>query len=789
MSAKIDTALSLHPIVVEEQELLARVASAASEPAQRTQHSKLASGMDKDLLELRDAIRDAKPEDLAPLVEQMTRVASLRSKLGQSKDLPLNPQNPYFAHMRLEQPEKTRDILIGKRGFIDRENNVQIVDWRNAPISQLYYRYDEGDDYDESFGGNPLTGIITARRNVAIKDSLLQRIGCPQGSFVHKGDGTWDHIAKENLPVLRGGQNTAVRTKVPHRQQQRKHRQSPTLGIASTPLRADKMLPEIAALIDKEQFDLITRPESGLVVIQGGAGSGKTTVALHRVAYLHFANKQRFSGKRVLFIVPSKALQRYIAGVLPSLGVPGIPVWTFESWAHSIRKRILPNSPNKYNDATSPAITRLKKHPACLQLIDDYYKDAAKTITGDLESSFSQSPTVLWQWRQSHDKPIVPRLRELWRWTRTAELPPDQRRQLEGLVRDYGQQHKDILESFSQLFTDQSRLQDAFAGDSSVSEEAIERLHRHCSRQCSGFETEQDDGVAGADIPKIKTDEPIGRFDPEDNILLLRMCQKAMGGLVATGQNQGRQRANGQRGGEQRIEYQHVAIDEAQDRSALDISVLLDATKSQHGRRSVTIAGDIAQRIVFDNGFSGWQQMLQQTGQPSIVEPLRLSYRSTKQVMDFAHHVLGPELAPTNMPVARDGVAVEILQYDDPGIAIAFLAEQLRTLMVHEPSASIALLTRYAEQADVYHTGLLRSEVPLVRRIRNQEFSFTPGIDVTEASRIKGLEFDYVILLDVNRSSYPDTIPSRHLLHIAATRAAHQLWVVTTSTPSPLLPI
>jgi DNA helicase-2/ATP-dependent DNA helicase PcrA len=72
--------------------------------------------------------------------------------------------------------------------------------------------------------------------------------------------------------------------------------------------------------------------------------------------------------------------------------------------------------------------------------------------------------------------------------------------------------------------------------------------------------------------------------------------------------------------------------------------------------------------------------------------------------------------------------------------------------------------------------------------VRAQEFCFRPGVEVTEIRQVKGLEFDYVIIVDANASSFGLDAESRHLLHIGATRAAHQLWLIVTGAPSPLLP-
>ena len=138
--------------------------------------------------------------------------------------------------------------------------------------------------------------------------------------------------------------------------------------------------------------------------------------------------------------------------------------------------------------------------------------------------------------------------------------------------------------------------------------------------------------------------------------------------------------------------------------------------------------------------------------------------------------------------IAREGAPVGFYSFGDTGEAVAFLAEALRSLMQREPTASVALITRYPQQADVYYDALLIAEVPKLRRVGHQDFSFTPGIDITDVRQVKGLEFDYVVILDPTSQNYPEVVESRHLLHIAATRAAHQLWLVCAGPVSKLIP-
>lgn len=761
-------------IIAEEERLYgqvqARVALGDEDDNDRPQVG--ASDLDADLLSLRDQIAEARAEDLPPLIEQMTRLAALKARLGGGKSLPVDITSPYFAHIRLREHGKSRDVMIGKRGFIDRQSNVQIVDWRNAPISRIYYRYEEGDDYEEEIAGRRVDGIVEARRNISIARGNLRRIGAPQGTYMKDARGTWVEAVGQLTPVLHGGMGKATR---PVKATGDKGR----LGVHHGVARADKVLPEIAALIDKEQFELITQPDSGIVVIQGGAGSGKTTVALHRIAYLNFQDPRRFKAQQMLLVVPTQSLVRYVAGVLPALGVGGVPVVTYTGWARSTRMRCLPDSPTKYNADPPDQVSRVKKHPALLGILARWVDQQASEIAAQLGAI---APDAAHEWERLARRALVPRLSALGKWLPRAPIDATARIALEGTVKRWKKRADDCVLDWAELLTDPVALAEGFAG-TDVTARDIERLVGWMKRQLAKPQKApvDDEGNPVLDSEGqpmgLDEDDPAGRFDDEDDPLLLRLVQLKRGGLMPPGGDE--------------LAWEHIAIDEAQDRSALEVKVLVEAVRAYGGdpeKRSVTIAGDTAQRLVFDNNFNGWEELLQQTGQPAIVRPLKLSYRSTAEVMLLAREILGPELAPEEPLAARPGEPVELHEFGDLGEAIAFLGDALRNLMAREPTASCAVISRHPEQADAYFDGLRRAEVPALRRVRRDEFNFQPGVDVTDVTHVKGLEFDYVVMVDVNAQSYPDQHWARHLLHIGVTRAAHQLWLVSTGEPSVLIP-
>jgi DNA helicase-2/ATP-dependent DNA helicase PcrA len=307
---------------------------------------------------------------------------------------------------------------------------------------------------------------------------------------------------------------------------------------------------------------------------------------------------------------------------------------------------------------------------------------------------------------------------------------------------------------------------------------AAETVYKHSSDQFADPAAKR---YAGVDLDKLETvdggsladefiDDIAQTIDPEDFAIVYELRRLKFG--IKRGDEEGLH------------QFSHILIDEAQDLAPIELAAL-GAALTKEG--SVTIAGDSAQQIDPSTTFDSWDAVLDQIGVPRVqAQHLTTTYRSPRPVAEFAHAILG-KYAPREMPKAiKEGVPVTVTLCPNEGHLMLTLADTLSDLMVAEPLASVAVITRTAEHS--LRIFKMLSDVPKARIVEDGAFDFRPGVDVVEVSQVKGLEFDYVVIPDATPNAYPDTPEARRLFHVACTRTIHQLWVMSIALMSPIVP-
>ncbi len=698
MSGKGVLSPEARAIIDEEERLLAAVQGslerAALRAAERPRGGDLRST--EALRALRDEVATSAEDDLPALLHEMSVRQRLRERAEQ-EPLP-ERASPYLAHLRVREGAQRRDYLLGRVSFLDPPAGVRIVDWRVAPVAQIFYRHREGDEYEEAFPGRLAEGVVEARRVVVIEDGQLSRIVGDGIALRRDAAGAWVSDAREALALTPGGAGSAARPG--------------SLGAGAGA--ADRPAPiDVTALLDAQQFAAISAPPEEPLLVLGSAGSGKTTVALHRLARIAATQPKRYPLAEMRVVVPEEGLARLSRRLLEPLGVGGAQVSTLDAWAYQLACAVFGGKPPAICDDPPALVSSLKRHPA---------------LYAALRARFARL------------RPADTTLRKL-------------RRKL------------------AVLFSDRAFLTEVVeAAGGDLSRAAIEETVRHTVLQLatplhraleSIIVPEMKVAVDGRPVAEGTPDELAGTLDLEDLPILL-FLRAFRGELDAPG-------------------VAHLVLDEAEDFALFELFVL---GRLLGERPSLTLAGDEAQQT--SSSFAGWPEALATLGARDAVRVrLAVSYRCPRPVAELATQILGSLAADTPARAARDGAPVGRFHAPDEAQAQLFLAGAVRDLLAREPRASVAVIARSEDAARALQP--LFADLPEARLVLRGEFSFEPGVDITDVEGCKGLEFDYVLIPDATAEAYPDTLEARRRLHVAVTRASHQVWLVSGGAPSPLL--
>ncbi|WNG45697.1 AAA family ATPase [Archangium minus] len=685
-------------IIAEEEELLGRVLASVEAARQRSGNRKQETqGLVAQLQVLRDDAATAPVADLPHLLHQMNQARALLER-QQTTQLP-ETNAPYFAHLRVDGPSGVRDYLLGRTSFADASADVRIIDWRFAPVARVFYRYGEGDAYEEWFGERLSEGTVEVRRLVVIERGRLTRIQSGTLVLVRTAEDSWRMMGAGPASQLEGGgSGTAVRPG--------------QLGVGEGASRHEGAL-DVTALLDAEQFEAVSVAADQPLLVLGSAGSGKTTVALHRLAKIAFDEHANYPESRMKVIVPEEGLARLSRRLLAPLGLGKVSVETLDDWAATAARVSFGAKAIKLWEDTPPLVAKLKRHPAL--------RRALAARLGVLKSSAT----------------TLPGLRK-----RLAEVFTD-RRFLEGVV------------SYSN-------------GDLPLT--AVDETVRHSmlqiatplSRELEGVDPDRLQTLDGKSLESDTPDELAGTLDLEDLPLLLFLRAQS-GSLGAVGR------------------LVHVVLDEVEDFSLFELFVV---GKLLGEARSCTLAGDEMQQT--STSFAGWPAVLTELGvRDAATCRLQVSYRCPRPVTELARKVLGSQATTAAPQAGREGAPVGFHHFPDEAQAHLFIGEALRDLLEREPHASVAVIASSPDQARAFHRVV--ADMSWARLVLEGDFSFEPGVDVTDVDNVKGLEFDYVVIPDATARAYPSHDEARRRLHIAITRTSHQLWIVSAGVRSPLL--
>jgi DNA helicase II / ATP-dependent DNA helicase PcrA len=724
--------LEIHFLVKHEQYLDEVLKTITSAPEKK--------GADLDLIhttiaQIKEEIKVGKEEDLGGLFYQLNLQYQLASRYSQKIKTP-DLNSPYFGYMRIVQNGESKDIFLGHTSFIEAEGDFRIVDWKKAPISRIFYDFKEGENFELELPKKVISGVVEESSILTIYGGKIHRVDRAGKTYVKK-DGKWINLHKL-CEKFSGGQGSATRK----------------LGLGASGFST----PDVLGLLDRDQYAIVQADATRPLLITGGAGSGKTTVALYRIAQLC---SDGLAQSQALVLVPHKGLIKLSHTLLSSVGIEKVNVKTSSHWIELQARKVVADLPKRLCLETPEDVRMVKRHPAMLTLLGEHI--------GKLTFKFSEQLLKLDDgailqsvFNEFSDQCLLIRLKKV---EKLKNIQATAKFHVEQMIHSTFFVWEDLLEVLSD-----KKLLMTLTSQPEISGRMVERLLEHTNRQLK--ERDESSKTKGIDSQSVEAQTNFDlaqTVDGEDFALCLKLLELKTSALNAP---KGRAR-----------KFKHIVLDEAQELSSVELQVI---SKFLAPGGQVTVAGDSAQQIDKTTNFISWDHVLSNLGaQDASASELAISYRSPSTIVEFSHHILGP-LAPTNLPSAgRVGSPVRIDHLPHLEQACLVLYEALSDLVIAEPKASIAIICNEMKTAGEIYSAL--REIGPVRLIVDFEFNFQPGIDISTVDQVKGLEFDYVVIPDANIENYPVRNRTRKRLYLAATRAIHQLWVLYSGEKSHLI--